>query len=89
MSLELIDKFENIAREYGDKAGVVYKGKSLTYRELSDFSTSIALHIRKYESETVVLLLEHGLDVVPAMLGALKSGRVYIPLDPAFPNSRI
>ncbi|MCP4112721.1 MAG: HAD-IIIC family phosphatase, partial [Desulfobacteraceae bacterium] len=89
MSLELIDRFENIAREYSDKTGVVYKGKSLTYRELSDFSTSIALHIRKYESETVVLLLEHGLDVVPAMLGALKSGRVYIPLDPSFPNSRI
>ena len=37
----------------------------------------------------VGLLLERSLDMVVAILGILKSGAAYVPIDPAYPQERI
>ncbi|MGH7831122.1 MAG: non-ribosomal peptide synthetase, partial [Candidatus Binatia bacterium] len=38
--------------------------------------------------EQVALLLEHGAPLISAILGALKAGKIYVPLDPSYPLSR-
>ena len=40
-------------------------------------------------NEPVVLLLPQSLDQVVAVLGALKAGKIYVPLDPAHPPARL
>ena len=37
----------------------------------------------------VGVCLEHSLEIVIALVGVLKAGGVYVPLDPAYPNERL
>ena len=39
--------------------------------------------------QTVALLFEHGIDMIVGILGTLKSGKVYVPLDPGYPVERL
>ena len=36
----------------------------------------------------MALLLEHGIPMITGMLGTLKAGKIYVPLDPSFPVAR-
>lgn len=39
--------------------------------------------------QTVALLFEHGVGMVAGILGVLKSGKIYVPLDPVIPEERL
>ena len=41
------------------------------------------------EDEVVALLFEHDAPVIAAMLGVLKAGKIYLPLDPSYPPARL
>ena len=63
----------------------------LTYRELSDRADRVAVYLagRQAGLDTVVgLLLDRSLDFLCLMLGVLKSGAAYLPLDPRHPKDR-
>jgi arthrofactin-type cyclic lipopeptide synthetase A len=44
--------------------------------------------MRGAESEPVVLLFEQGAAAIIAILGTLKAGKFYVPLDPGLPDER-
>jgi non-ribosomal peptide synthetase component F len=44
---------------------------------------------RSSGEEPIALLLEHGAPMIIALLGVLKAGKLYVPLDPAYPQERI
>jgi amino acid adenylation domain-containing protein len=63
----------------------------LSYRELNRLANGIAkliLQARGQASEPVALLLEHGAPAIIGVLGTLKAGKIYVPLDPSFPDAR-
>ena len=63
----------------------------LSYRELNRLANGIAkliLQARGQASEPVGLLLEHGAPAIIGVLGTLKAGKIYVPLDPSFPDAR-
>ncbi|MGW4898181.1 amino acid adenylation domain-containing protein, partial [Kitasatospora sp. NPDC004240] len=65
---------------------------SLTYAELDERANRIAHHLTALGArpDTVVgVSLERGPDLVPALLGVLKSGAAYLPLDPSNPADRL
>ena len=65
---------------------------TLTYRELSTLSNRIANHLRAsgIAPRTFVGLgLQRCLELPAALLGILKSGAAYVPLDPSYPPARI
>ncbi|MEV0537923.1 amino acid adenylation domain-containing protein, partial [Kitasatospora sp. NPDC050463] len=65
---------------------------SLTYAELDERANRIAHHLIALGAgpERIVgLSLERGPDLIPALLGILKSGAAYLPLDPANPADRL
>jgi hypothetical protein len=75
-----------------DHVAVTEGARSLTYRELEERSSRVAaaLAARGVGAETRVgLYLERSTAIVVAILGVLKAGGVYVPLDPADPPSRL
>jgi amino acid adenylation domain-containing protein/FkbH-like protein/thioester reductase-like protein len=71
---------------------VAHEGQSLTYLELDRKANQLAAYLAEKgvgANELVALYVERGLDMVVGLLGILKSGAAYIPLDPSFPLERL
>jgi len=85
------DRFEQQVRKYPDRLAVVDGNSSLTYGELNRQANRVAhavLALSGAENEPVALLFEPSLSIYPAVLGALKAGKSYVPLDASLPESR-
>ena len=70
----------------------VCDGRQLTYAELERRANQLALHLRArgvVRGSTVGLLAPRGLDVYVGMLGILKAGAAYVPLDCEYPPDRV
>ncbi|MDH6626474.1 amino acid adenylation domain-containing protein [Streptomyces sp. LBL] len=64
----------------------------LTYRELNEHANRIAHHLRTLATTPEHLIgvcLDRGPDLIPTLLGILKAGAAYLPLDPANPTERL
>ncbi|MEU7133058.1 amino acid adenylation domain-containing protein [Streptomyces sp. NPDC046261] len=84
--------FEERAAAAPDAVAVTAGGSCLTYREVNERANRIAHHLRDLGAgpEALVgLCLERGIELLPALLGILKSGAGYLPLDPANPADRL
>jgi len=86
------ERFEKIARKYPDRLAVKAKNHSLTYDDLNSAANRMAhtiLSQRGRKNEPVALLMEQDAPVIAGILGALKAGKFYVPLDPSLPHLRL
>ncbi|MFI2203104.1 amino acid adenylation domain-containing protein [Streptomyces sp. NPDC020192] len=84
--------FEEQVRATADTVAVVADGTALTYGELNARANRLAhaLISRGVGAEDVVALaLPRSVELVTAILGVLKAGAAYLPVDPAYPPARI
>ena len=75
-----------------DKIALIFGEQSFTYRELNSKANLLAHHLQHLgvEVETPVgICLERSVEMVIGVLGILKAGGVYVPLDPAYPETRL
>jgi amino acid adenylation domain-containing protein len=88
----IIDLFrDQVARSPGAEA-IRFGDATLTYRQLNERSNQMAAHLRHAgvgPGRIGVVFMEHSIEVVVAILGILKSGAAYVPLDAATPKGRI
>jgi amino acid adenylation domain-containing protein len=71
---------------------VVDRDRQLTYQELSDRANQLANYLQSIEVKPEVLVgvyLERSLEAITAILGIIKAGAAYLPLDPKYPHERI
>ncbi|MGG1870359.1 condensation domain-containing protein, partial [Brevibacillus agri] len=71
---------------------VVFGEQSLTYKQLHAQSNQIAhaLHQRGIgEGDVVVVMAERSLELITGLLGVLKAGAAYTPVDPGYPAERL
>ncbi len=88
----VLDLFELQVKNTPENIATVYQAKSLTYKELDIQSNQLAHYLQSLgvTSNTLVgICLERGLDMIVGILGILKSGGAYVPIDPSYPKSRI
>lgn len=78
-----------------DAVAVSYEGRELSYAELDRRANGLAHRLRGFGvgvgvgTDVVPVLLERSEDLVIALLGVLKAGGVFLPLDPAQPTGRL
>ncbi|HEU4423679.1 MAG TPA: amino acid adenylation domain-containing protein, partial [Pilimelia sp.] len=73
-------------------AAVTAGGETLSYRELDRRANDLAWRLREAgigPEERVALALRAGTDAMAGLLGILKAGAAYVPLDPADPPARL
>lgn len=80
------------ARLTPEADAVVFEESRLTYRELNRRANQVARELRARGAgpeKRVALCVERSLEVVVGLLGILKAGAAYVPLDPALPVERL
>src|SRR5512143_1050142 len=88
----LHELFEAQAAASPDRIAVVCGNDALTYQELDERATRLADRLVALGSGPDVLTaicLDRSVEMVVAVLGVLKSGGAYVPIDPAYPADRI
>jgi amino acid adenylation domain-containing protein len=75
-----------------DATAVVYQEQHLCYQELNDRANRLGHYLRSLgvgPEVRVGLCTERSLEMIVGLLGILKAGGCYLPLDPAFPSQRL
>ncbi|HKX30429.1 MAG TPA: amino acid adenylation domain-containing protein, partial [Blastocatellia bacterium] len=88
----LPELFEAQVRRNPAAVAVASGGETITYGELNRRANRLAHYLRGagLEREEVVgVYLERGIGMVAALLGIVKAGGAYLPLDPDYPESRL
>ena len=70
----------------------MYEGHALTFAELNARANRVAHRLRELGArpdDLVGLCTDRGLNMIVGMLGILKSGAAYLPVEPAYPQERI
>jgi amino acid adenylation domain-containing protein len=83
--------FEERARERPDAVAVAHAGRTLTYAELDARADALARRLRAMgvgADVRVAISVERSPEMVVALLGVLKAGGAYLPVDPAYPQER-
>jgi amino acid adenylation domain-containing protein/non-ribosomal peptide synthase protein (TIGR01720 family) len=84
--------FEAQVERTPDTVAVVFEGKELTYQELNAGANQLAHHLQAFDVGPDVLVgicVERSIEMVVGLLGILKAGGVYVPMDPSYPKERL
>ena len=85
-------RFEQITSRYPDRLAVRMGNQALSYDELNQGANRIAYEIQGRQGKRqvpVVLLMDHGIQMIAAILGVLKSGNSYVPFETTYPQARL
>jgi natural product biosynthesis luciferase-like monooxygenase protein len=89
----VVSLFEKQAKLDAHATAVVYEGRSLSYASLNRQANQVAHCLREKHSvnrgELVAIIAERSERMLIGLLGILKSGAAYLPIDPAYPAERI
>ncbi|MCY8542057.1 bacitracin non-ribosomal peptide synthetase BacA [Bacillus haynesii] len=84
--------FEEQAKRIPDHTAVVFEDQKLTYRQLNEKANQVARLLREkgVKPDTLVgIMMERSSDMITAILGVLKAGGAYLPIDPEYPLERM
>ena len=85
-------RFEKQVKKYPHAIAIKTQNQILTYTQLNNNANRLAnviLSQGENKLEVIVLLLEKGADFITSILGVLKTGKIFVPLDPTFPIERL
>ena len=85
-------RFEQQVHKYPHAIAIKTHHQTLTYAQLNNNANQLAntiLSRRGEKLEVIGLLLEKGADFIISILSVLKTGKIFVPLDPTFPIDRL
>ena len=88
----IVDLFEQQVEKTPDNIAVVFEEEQLTYRELNRQANQLAHYLQTLGVKSDVLVgicVVRSIEMVIGLLGILKAGGVYVPIDPSYPQARI
>jgi len=83
--------FEDRVETAPDNTAVVYEEKQLSYRKINEKANRLAglLRVKGRATNTIAgLMMEDTLETVTSIMGVLKAGWAYLPIDPTYPEER-
>ena len=83
---------EEQARRTPDRVALRFEQQSLTYGELERRANRLAQHLGRLgvgPDGLVGLFVERSLEMVVGILGVLKAGAAYVPMDTSYPQERL
>ena len=89
---QVILDFQETAAIYAEKAAVITNGTSISYTELNQQSNQLALLLREkgvQPGDFVGVYLERSNETIVSILGILKAGAAYLPIDVEIPDDRV
>ena len=92
LNQSISQRFQEQVIRYGDRVAIQYQDRTITYNELNGWANQIARAIVKKRgmgAEPIALLFETGPEAIAAILGVLKAGKFYVPLDMSWPGYRL
>ena len=84
--------FEAQVERTPEAVAVSFEGEHLTYGQLNERANRLAHHLMKVgvpAGALVAICVERSLEMVVGLIGILKAGAAYVPLDPGFPRQRL
>lgn len=88
----LIDLFEEQVEKTPNVFCVEYEGHKMTYSEVNRKANEIACELLKYgaiANDFIGLYAERSIEMIIGLIGILKSGAAYLPLDSVYPEERV
>ena len=88
----IVDLFEEQVEKTPNNIAIIFENQQLTYKELNEKANQLANFLSFYNisnNSIVGIILPRSLEMIIAILGVLKTGACYIPIDPSFPKDRI
>ncbi len=89
----IVDLFEDRVRRTPEATAVVFEEKRLSFRELNEAANSLAHDLRERHAirsdDRVGVMMDRSERLPVGLIGILKSGAAYVPIDPGFPEERI
>ncbi|MGC5700440.1 amino acid adenylation domain-containing protein [Pseudomonas sp. NFXW11] len=80
------------ARVQPEAPALIFEGQRLSYGQLNQRANQLAhrlLALGVRPDQRVAICVERGLEMIIGLLGILKAGAAYVPIDPAYPRERI
>jgi non-ribosomal peptide synthetase component F len=85
--------FEQMVQNQPDAPAVLFDGLSLTYAQYNGLSNLLAHRIRQNEhtgpDNFIGICTERSPEMAIGLMGILKSGSAYVPIDPSYPHDRM
>lgn len=88
----IVDLFAQEVSKAPNNNAIVFKREKLSYKELNERSNQLANYLKKKNvaaASMIPLSVERGPNMMVGILGILKAGCAYVPIDPTYPEDRI
>lgn len=88
------ERFATQVKRFAKKTAIKSRNHEWSYEQLNQHANRTAHAIlnqlpEQSSPETIALLFEHDAPMIAALLGSLKAGKAYVPLDPSYPIERL
>ncbi|NNF11488.1 MAG: amino acid adenylation domain-containing protein [Acidimicrobiia bacterium] len=83
----VVERFARWVRETPEAVALVDEGRSWTYAQLDQVTSTLAARVE--QAGVVGVCLERSAEAVIALLGVLRAGAAYVPIDPTWPDGRV
>ncbi len=91
-STNIVREFEKTVEKYPDNIAVGINGIEVTYKELkrkADIFAHYLIEKGVKAEDKVILYVDKSVEMIAAMLGTLKAGGAFVPIDPVTPMERV
>lgn len=89
----IAELFEEQVEKTPNNIAVVWGEHKITYSELNEKANQVATYLRNEKNikpnDMVGVMLPRNIELISTLIGVLKSGACYIPIDPSYPEKRI
>lgn len=88
----IVSLFEKQVKKTPDATAIIFEDRKLTFNQLNKKSNQLANFFKNKNvaiEDLVMICLDRQLEMMIGLLGILKAGAAYVPIDPTYPEARI